>query len=284
MASIGLYFYNSRFYDAQLGRFVSPDSIIPNPSDPVSYDRFAYVRNNTLRYVDPTGHRLCEGHMFCEPIPKKISLQFQRLPVDESDLSWLQWFGATDFAYSDHKNYINGRDNYNYDGYCQGMHCGIDFGADWGDPVYAGIDGRVIYTSDPNSGGNFTIVIRYGDYLVRYEHLSSMGVEKNAIVGPNTLIGNVGNPAGNNSGDNNHLHLEVRHDADNDAGRWAELVENPLDFMSVQQIQVLQVRADEIIGSSPNNYDPLLSFSYWYTKDIFSQPNPIHIGGAVLWR
>ncbi len=41
---------------AQLGRFVSPDSIIPNPGDPVSFDRFAYVRNNPLKYSDPTGH------------------------------------------------------------------------------------------------------------------------------------------------------------------------------------------------------------------------------------
>jgi RHS repeat-associated protein len=56
VASIGLYFFKARFYDASLGRFISPDTIIPNPSDPVSYDRFAYVRNNPMRYTDPTGH------------------------------------------------------------------------------------------------------------------------------------------------------------------------------------------------------------------------------------
>ena len=56
VASIGLYFYNARFYDASLGRFISPDSIIPNPGDPVSFDRFAYVRNNPLKYIDPSGH------------------------------------------------------------------------------------------------------------------------------------------------------------------------------------------------------------------------------------
>ena len=56
IASIGLYFYNSRFYDASLGRFISPDSIIPNPGDPVSFDHFAYVRNNPLKYSDPSGY------------------------------------------------------------------------------------------------------------------------------------------------------------------------------------------------------------------------------------
>jgi RHS repeat-associated protein len=30
----GLYFYNARYYDAVIGRFVSPDTIIPNPANP----------------------------------------------------------------------------------------------------------------------------------------------------------------------------------------------------------------------------------------------------------
>jgi RHS repeat-associated protein len=59
MASIGLYFYNARWYDSALGRFVQADSIIPNPGDPVAWDRYSYVRNSPLRYVDPTGHRTC---------------------------------------------------------------------------------------------------------------------------------------------------------------------------------------------------------------------------------
>jgi RHS repeat-associated protein len=52
----GLYYYGSRYYDPQLGRFIQPDTLIPNPFDPQAYDRYAYVRDNPLRYVDPTGH------------------------------------------------------------------------------------------------------------------------------------------------------------------------------------------------------------------------------------
>jgi RHS repeat-associated protein len=52
----GLYYYGARYYDPQLGRFVQPDSIIPNPFDPQAYDRYAYARNNPLKYTDPTGH------------------------------------------------------------------------------------------------------------------------------------------------------------------------------------------------------------------------------------
>ena len=43
---MGLMDYRARFYSASLGRFVQPDSLIPNPSDPQSWARFAYVQNN----------------------------------------------------------------------------------------------------------------------------------------------------------------------------------------------------------------------------------------------
>ena len=34
--------------------FIQADTIVPNASDPLSYDRYAYVRNNPLKYTDPT--------------------------------------------------------------------------------------------------------------------------------------------------------------------------------------------------------------------------------------
>ncbi|MGC8960781.1 MAG: RHS repeat-associated core domain-containing protein, partial [Chloroflexia bacterium] len=57
-AGFGLYFYNARWYDPALGRFVQPDTVQPDPGDPQQLNRFAYVRNNPLRYMDPTGHSL----------------------------------------------------------------------------------------------------------------------------------------------------------------------------------------------------------------------------------
>ncbi len=52
----GLYYYGCRYYDPQLGRFVQPDSMIPDDFNPQSYDRYAYSLNNPLKYVDPDGH------------------------------------------------------------------------------------------------------------------------------------------------------------------------------------------------------------------------------------
>jgi RHS repeat-associated protein len=54
--SLGIDFFNARWYDPALGRFLSADSIVPDPGYPGDFDRYAFVRNNPLRYVDPTGH------------------------------------------------------------------------------------------------------------------------------------------------------------------------------------------------------------------------------------
>jgi RHS repeat-associated protein len=53
----GLYYYGARWYDSSLGRFVSADSIIPGAGNPQAWDRYAYVLNNPIRLVDPSGHR-----------------------------------------------------------------------------------------------------------------------------------------------------------------------------------------------------------------------------------
>jgi RHS repeat-associated protein len=45
-ATIGLYFYNARYYDPALGRFISADSIVPEPQNPQDLNRYSYVRNN----------------------------------------------------------------------------------------------------------------------------------------------------------------------------------------------------------------------------------------------
>lgn len=53
---LGLYFYNARWYDSSLSRFAQADALVPNPSNPQSWDRYSYTMNNPIRYNDPTGH------------------------------------------------------------------------------------------------------------------------------------------------------------------------------------------------------------------------------------
>ena len=54
--SIGLYWYQSRAYDPEIGRFCSPDVVVPAPANPQSLNRYSYVYNNPLKYVDKTGN------------------------------------------------------------------------------------------------------------------------------------------------------------------------------------------------------------------------------------
>jgi len=42
-----------------LGRFLSPDTIVPEPGSPQALNRYAYVYNNPLKYTDPSGHQGC---------------------------------------------------------------------------------------------------------------------------------------------------------------------------------------------------------------------------------
>jgi RHS repeat-associated protein len=52
---------------AGLGRFLSPDTIIPGASNPQAYNRYSYVLNNPLRYIDPTGHDPVCGFDYSDP-------------------------------------------------------------------------------------------------------------------------------------------------------------------------------------------------------------------------
>jgi RHS repeat-associated protein len=53
---IKLYAMGARWYDYYLNRFVQPDTIIPQPENPQSLNRYSYVYNNPLVYRDKDGH------------------------------------------------------------------------------------------------------------------------------------------------------------------------------------------------------------------------------------
>jgi RHS repeat-associated protein len=52
----GLYYYNARYYDPMIGRFISPDIIVQSPANPQTLNRYSYCLNNPLKYRDPSGH------------------------------------------------------------------------------------------------------------------------------------------------------------------------------------------------------------------------------------
>jgi RHS repeat-associated protein len=53
--TVGLVHMNGRIYDPVIGKMMSADPTVPNPTDAQSYNRYAYVGNNPLSFTDPTG-------------------------------------------------------------------------------------------------------------------------------------------------------------------------------------------------------------------------------------
>ncbi len=51
----GLVYLRNRYYDPEIGRFISPDSVVGNLGDPQTLNPYAYVRNNPVNYIDPSG-------------------------------------------------------------------------------------------------------------------------------------------------------------------------------------------------------------------------------------
>jgi RHS repeat-associated protein len=53
---IGLMDYKARFYSSYLMRFIQPDMLIPDATNPQAWNRFSYGLNNPISFNDPSGH------------------------------------------------------------------------------------------------------------------------------------------------------------------------------------------------------------------------------------
>ena len=84
----GLYFYNTRYYDPALGRFTSADTLIPQPENPQSLNRYSYVGNQPLKFSDPTG-------MFSED---QLSSWYGKQWRTLFDLAWQRFLEKAEFG------------------------------------------------------------------------------------------------------------------------------------------------------------------------------------------
>jgi len=51
----GLIYFGARYYDPEIGRFITKDIVDPLLSNPQDLNRYVYCLNNPLKYVDPFG-------------------------------------------------------------------------------------------------------------------------------------------------------------------------------------------------------------------------------------
>jgi len=85
---------NGRVYDPILGRFLSPDPFVQAPSYPNAYNRYSYVLNNPLKYVDPSGYQTLTTWY--------IASVLMNMPDGSS------WDRANGFSNSNHNNFGGG--------------------------------------------------------------------------------------------------------------------------------------------------------------------------------
>ena len=57
----GLYYYGARYYDPELGRFLTRDPLMGGKGNPQSLNRYTYCVSNPVKLVDPTGlaYKMC---------------------------------------------------------------------------------------------------------------------------------------------------------------------------------------------------------------------------------
>ncbi|MBK9926402.1 MAG: hypothetical protein IPP66_14090 [Anaerolineales bacterium] len=148
MAGLGIYNYGARFYSPKLGRFLSADTIVPNLYNPQDLNRFSYVRNSPLNYIDPTGHdpySTCGGNPACiEYVNKHPEADFTST-----------WGKGKDGGTPDNND--DGGGNNNNGGKCSGLCIPTD-------DTISGGDSDVGYDIYPDVG--VAILNYYGTYQV----------------------------------------------------------------------------------------------------------------------
>ncbi len=250
---LGLIYMNARYYHPQLGRFISPDSIVPEPANPQSYNRYSYVRNSPLNFTDPSGHKECGSQSDCgdplttSPLQRLIESaglnpKIYSFWIDPELTDAVQYYGNTEFAFNLSQKAVAGQTIPNYS-YSQGFHGGLDLIANEGTVVYAGVFGIVEYVD----GGAYRpsyIKIRIAPHrylIIGHLAADSSGFKPGQVVTPKTVIGTVGN---------DHTHVEIWNIVDGQ-----RTIESPYENMTPQVLkQLASLVADMNVRDSRINF------------------------------
>ncbi|WP_249041083.1 RHS repeat-associated core domain-containing protein [Marilutibacter maris] len=74
-AATGLVYAQQRYYDDDIGRFLSADPVTPYEQPVQMFNRYRYANNNPYRFKDPDGRYVCEGNKTdCDSFDKAINM------------------------------------------------------------------------------------------------------------------------------------------------------------------------------------------------------------------
>lgn len=206
-----------------------------------------------------------------EKMPGYQSL-ITRHPVDIAQTEWWQYFGNTSFAY------VYGQ-QFNYHGYAQGFHAGVDYGNNSNPSattVYAGVEGTFMKTvTQAGKPWNTKMYVKSGDYIFIYQHvLKPRQFEAGQAIKPDTVMANLHGsfPGGP------HLHWEIRFMNEN-------YMVNPLALMKPELAQQI---IDKFNPKRPGSGTSGSAFYYFYKKgswdkwvEPFDQPVIVRGGDPI---
>jgi RHS repeat-associated protein len=112
----GLQYLRARYYQPQNGNFITQDTYLGRIIEPISMNRYTYVNNNPVNYIDPSGHTASNKSVeakdkayramcgsIIDPIVKEMTDAIEKLiknnvinaGVDAAYLRSLQWQAGT---------------------------------------------------------------------------------------------------------------------------------------------------------------------------------------------
>ena len=68
----GWYYLNTRYYDPNIGRFLSPDTILGANGGLLGYNLYAYCNNNPVMFSDPSGNSIVVSTIFAIDTPVTV--------------------------------------------------------------------------------------------------------------------------------------------------------------------------------------------------------------------
>ena len=83
--STGLYYFKARYYDPEMGRFLTQDKWIGDYRRPQTLNKYIYCVNNPLRYADPTGNEVSFSDEIIIDIIAENAAEESEEPPSESD-------------------------------------------------------------------------------------------------------------------------------------------------------------------------------------------------------
>jgi hypothetical protein len=148
---------SNRRGDPALGRFISPDTVTSG-SDGMAWERYAYVRDNPLRYTDPSGNLECLNED-CSVVVRQLAKGKWRPLVRNRG----QFQHRVAQARRLHEDPESSRSRYSSNGLCIATYCtgGEQYWAWWNDENLPLLEYELVKANDELASGTEGLGLAY---------------------------------------------------------------------------------------------------------------------------